>query len=46
MWNLKINNLKIKLIDAENRLVVARVEGWEMGEMGELFSFFSLNKLH
>ena len=43
MWNLKINkyNLKTKLIDTENILVVAR---WEVGKMGEFF--FSLNKLN
>ena len=41
MWNLIS-----KLIDTENRLVVARGGGgWGVGEMGELFLvFLSLNK--
>lgn len=30
---------KTKFIDAENRLVLARGWGWEMGELGELFLF-------
>ena len=30
MWNLTN-----KLIDTENKLVVARCKGWRVGEMGE-----------
>ena len=39
MWNLKQkqkqNKKNPKLIDAENRFLVVRGSGWEMGEMGE-----------
>ena len=35
MWSLKHKNKKIpKLIDAEDRSVVARVGGWGVGKMG------------
>lgn len=45
MWNQK--KKKAKLIDTENRLIVAiGGRGW-MGEMGKLlFSFFNLNSLN
>ena len=35
MWNLKNKQTKNKLIDTENRLVVARDGMWEMGKMDE-----------
>ena len=34
-WTLKKANKKTKLIESENRLVVARGRGWEVGEMGK-----------
>ena len=37
VWNLK--DISIKVIDTENRLVVARGRGWSMREKSELFLF-------
>ena len=34
MWNLKQNKEK-ELTDMENRLIIARGEGWEASKMGE-----------
>ena len=36
MWNVKKQTNKHKLIDTENKLVVARSGGWELGKMGEV----------
>ena len=33
-------NLKNKLLDTENTLIVARGGVWEVGEMGKLLIFF------
>ena len=35
MWNLKKKKNKIKLIETEDRLAVARGRRWRVGEMGE-----------
>ena len=35
MWNLKRKQNKIKLIETEDRLAVARGRRWRVGEMGE-----------
>ena len=35
MWNLKTTSRKTELIDTENKLVVARVEGCGVGKMVE-----------
>lgn len=36
MWNLKQKtNRKIKLVDTENRFVIARCGDWGMDRMGE-----------